>query len=156
MAAQPVISGSSLQMASAPGTRQILDAIGSIAKDMNVVRETTAALKSDVDHMAADVRSLTTKVDRMDQDKATRGELQATEVRVEKSVGEVRAQAIFEAGRLSQLWSDKHKALINRLQSIEGKVDELERVRWKVMGAAAAIGALSGSAVFGAAKFFLR
>lgn len=135
---------------------KILEAIGDIKASMS-------GLQSDVSYLRKRVDDLWSKVDEIERSKATRADLQEVEIRMEKSVAQVKAQVGIDLSRFDhdkighdQFSVDSFDNVVVRLDCIEGKIDKLtsmeekldrtaglaerhENWRWYVIGAAAAL-----------------
>jgi prefoldin subunit 5 len=145
-------------------TMKILEAIGDIKASMS-------GIGSDVSYLRRRVDDLWSKVDEIERSKATRADLQELEIRVEKTFAQAKAQTTLDLARLDhdkighdQFSVDAFENVSLRLEAIEGKIDaltgaekelaavkerveELQRLKWKIVGGAAAL--LSAGSVVG-------
>jgi prefoldin subunit 5 len=135
---------------------KILEAIGDIKASM-------AGMQSDVSYLRRRVDDLWSKVDEIERSKATRADLQELEIRVEKTFAQVKAQTTVDLARIDhdkighdQFSVDGFENFSERLSAIEAKIDaltgtekelasvkerveELQALKWKIIGGAAAL-----------------
>jgi hypothetical protein len=124
------------------------------ANGIAAVNATIAGIKSDITHTSDRLERVSAKVDRLEEFKASKPELNAAEVRLEKTALEVKANAAFEAGRMSQEWTQRLDSISCEVKEVRDKVDDLNTIRWRIVGACLVIGALAG-AFFAYAFHFL-
>lgn len=154
-------------------TMKILEAIGAI-------KESVAGLVSDVSYMRRRVDDLWSKVDEIERSKATRADLQESEIRTEKSIAGLKTQISLDLSRIDnskighdQFSVDSFDNFSERLDAIEHKidtltgtekdlaeikerVDDLDKLKWKAIGGAVALifaGSLLGWVLHEAAAF---
>lgn len=140
------------------GTDRILTAIERLDLNQQKSIEAIAGLKADVLHMSVDLRDLGVKVDGMERDKVSRGELISSDSRHEKSLAEVKASAAFEAGRLSQNLTSAIDEVRFEVHGLREKLDDETAFRNRIIGArwlANLLAGIFGGAVMWALRFLI-
>jgi hypothetical protein len=99
--------------------RQILAAIERLREDNLDNAKILASVRSDMAHVIESLRVQSDKLDRIEKEKADRGELRDMDTRWERKVNEVKASSAFEAGRMSQEWA-------SRLDTISAQITNQE------------------------------
>jgi len=112
---------------------------------LTMVREGIAGLVADVKNLGTQVGELRDRVDKIDDSKAARGDLQALEARMDKTINEVKASSAFEAGRLSQEWTQRLDMIETQVDEVRADIKDLNMVRYKIMGACLLLGTISGA-----------
>jgi uncharacterized coiled-coil protein SlyX len=157
---------------STSATREIIGAIKdaqlATEKQISEVNITVAGLRSDVGHLGDALRDLATKVERIDDQKAARGELDALQHRVDKRMDQIVAQSAVDLGRMdhdkighSDLSLDAFDSMAKRVNEIEkqtekidglvagqkamaDRLEELSAFRWRIVGAYTAVATVFG------------
>ena len=124
--------------------RRILDAVSELKAESSAA---FATFRAELGFMSVVLKDLGVKVERLEDQKAARVDLTASEARFDRTVADVRAAAATEASRNNREWTERLDTITEDVREIRVKVDDLDRLRWKVMGASTAIGALLGSAI---------
>jgi DNA repair exonuclease SbcCD ATPase subunit len=126
-------------MATSENTKSILEAITRLSSEirdaLTVVNVAVAGLRSDVAHLSEKLQNLSDKVDRIDEVKAARVDLQAVEVRIEKTIAQMKEQQKMDLGRLdtdkighAQFSIDSFENLTLRLDEIERRVEKIDHI----------------------------
>lgn len=131
------------------------DAIGCLRKDttegLGAINVTVAGLRADVVNLQASQKTLSEKMDRIDDVKAARADLSAVETRIEKTLAEMKSQVRLDLGQIDkdkighdQFSIDSFDNLITRLGTIDEKLEHLNEFRWKVIGSYGGVAAVFG------------
>jgi tetrahydromethanopterin S-methyltransferase subunit G len=123
-------------------TLKILETLGDIKAAMS-------GIGSDVSYLRKRVDDLWTKVDEIERTKATKSDLQALEIRTEKTIAGMKAQTAIDLAKIEhdkighdQFSVDSFDSVSERLDDIEKKIDSLMTLKSKVIGGAAVLVAL--------------
>lgn len=131
--------------------KRIFDAIETLSlkqeRTSGENKESFATLKAEVGFMSGAVRDLTVKIDRVDDLKAAKSDLAAVEIRVEKSVAEVKAQSTIDASKNNQEWTRRLDSIDEEVREVKDQIEQLNAFRWKMVGACTLASGLASTVI---------
>lgn len=117
-----VLIGEPEDMATAADTRLILKAIGEVSVAV-------AGLRSDVTNLEKSFVNLSAKLDRVDAEKAARQDVSAAEIRLEKSITELRVRTDSELSRKI----GKEDFSVDAFDNVAAQLEELDKRTERLM-----------------------